>query len=559
MSGAAWLAVLAVALGTLLLRAAALRGARRDRRRLGELALLRRFAPLPGPGREWTGAVMLAAAAALLAAVAAGLGAREAEREERQELETVLVLDASNSMLAEDVSPSRLGRQRALAADLAARLPGKIGVVYFAGRGYVLSPLTVDASAIRMFVEAVRPASVGRGGTSLASGLSEALAVLAGGREGAARSVVLFSDGEETVDRPLEDVLARAARAGVAVHAVGIGTAEGASIPLGPDAAVEPGSLGESYGTRLRDPEGEVVVTRLEEEALRRIAGETGGRYLAGEPGPVAALAAEVAAGAPRGRSAGGAGLGAAGWLLVAMALLWLEAFGLRRAPARRAAAALPALALAAGLGAGLASLAWSPVPPAAQEPTAQEPPRPGPEDAEDPVARYRAEAARSGEPRDWYNFGTALLLDGRWEDAAEPLRRATGGQDERLRAYGGYNHGLARALSGQHGEGPTEARREALLAARSSFREVLRTDPADEDARWNLELVDRWLRSPPLAGGGGEDEGGGGADGARDEGGLDREEAEALLERAGQAEAELRERVLERGRLRDPSVERNW
>lgn len=559
MSGPVLAGVAAAALA-FVLRALGLARARRARDRLADTALLGRFGPLPRRGWEWTAAGLLALGAGLLGAMAAGFGAREAVREEAPGPETVLLLDASNSMLSEDVQPSRLERQRALAGRLAARLSGKVGVVYFAGRGYVLSPLTVDASAVRMYVQTVRPASVGRGGTALAAGLSEALGVLEGGRGDADRAVVLFSDGEETVEQPLDDALERARRLGISVHAVGIGTREGGRIPIGPETALdpEPGERRAGDGTfptetdadaYLRGPDGEVVTTRLEEETLRSIAQMTGGRYLAAEEPELDRLADDLAGteGAPQ-----RGGSPAIPLLLLAFALLWAEGFLPRPTSG-------PSAPVAALLGIGLALVVSAAAPPTVQdgqvvpsdgEPSAFGAP-PARESAE--TSRYRAEALRSGRPADWYNLGTALLREGRWNEAREPLRRAVRSESERVGTHGHYNHGLASALLGRRGQASPEARREALLGARTAFQEVLRRDPTDEDARWNLELVQRWLQQPPQSGGGGD----GGEDGGG--GGLEPEAAEALLDEAGRAEAELRERVLERGRLRDPAVERNW
>lgn len=212
-------------------------------------------------------------------------------------------------------------------------------MVYFAGAGYVLSPLTTDRGAVLSYVDAVRPASVGRGGSSLAPGLSQALDVLAGGDAGALRSVVLFSDGEETVDEPLDDVVARALAGGVRVHTVGIGTREGGTIPLGYDDA-DSGSAraparavaGDTQPREfLRGPDGEVVVTRLEEESLRAIADTTGGVYVPGSQEGLAALMEVLAAADPG--SGGSRPGGAAMFLLLsAFGLLWAEGFLFRSA-----------------------------------------------------------------------------------------------------------------------------------------------------------------------------------------------------------------------------------
>lgn len=330
---AVWVGV-GIGMAALLLRAVALWRGRRDRARLGDAPLLRRLAGLPPSSQGWLRAGLFAVGAGALAAAGAGAVASPAERRTTEGPETVLVLDASNSMLAEDVPPRRLDRQRRLATDLVTRLAGQVAVVYFAGRGYVLSPLTTDLDAVLMFVEAVRPASVGRGGSALPSGLEQALDVLAGGARDGRRSIVLFSDGEETAGEPLDRVVERVVEQGIPVHAVGIGTPEGGRIPLGDDAAAT-GSTPLSFsptGRRgyLRGPDGEVVVTRLEEAVLRGVAETTGGTYVPGSTdgmGPLARriLEGEAPTDPPR------PGEGSTLLLLAGFGLLWGEAFLFRR------------------------------------------------------------------------------------------------------------------------------------------------------------------------------------------------------------------------------------
>lgn len=226
-----------------------------------------------------------------------------------------------------------------------------------------------------------------------------------------------------------------------------------------------------------------------------------------------------------------------------------------RRTGARRALAAGWAAILGLGAAAGPATL---------QE-------DPGPADSE-AVARYREAAEGSDRPIDHYNLGTALLRDGRVEEAQAPLQIAARSDRPGVRWHGLYNYGLGAALEARttRGEEGTAARA-ALLAARQAFRQVLRERPADEEARWNLELVERWLEeeererggdgsaggeaeSPAGAGAGGSPSGGEG--GERE---LTPEEAAALLERAGQAEADIRDRLMGRNRFQDPVVEKNW
>lgn len=318
----AGLAAAAFALG---LRALAMRRSAADRAAIGDPELLARLAPGPGRPRRFLAALMVATGAGLLgAALAAGAYGEEESADDGSRFETVIVLDASNSMLAEDVRPSRLRLEQLLARRMVGRLAGRIGVVYFAGAGYVLSPLTEDRAATLMFTESVHPTHVGRGGTSMVDGLEQALVVLAGGRRGAERSIVLFSDGESTVDDPALDlVLERARRGGVTIHTVGLGTGEGARIPM-------PGDSARTDGPRrwLRDGNGGIVVSRLEEGVLRRIAEATGGLYAENAPAADALLERIPAGGARPPVSAAAVN----GLLLAAFLLLGLEAFVVRRA-----------------------------------------------------------------------------------------------------------------------------------------------------------------------------------------------------------------------------------
>jgi len=192
-----------------------------------------------------------------------------------------------------------------------------------------------------------------------------------------------------------------------------------------------------------------------------------------------------------------------------------------------------------------------------------------GDADTED-VARYRERATDSERPLDHYNLGTALLRDGRTLEAQEPLQLGTRSERPKVRQNGFYNFGLSSAVEGHLGEGDARGRRAQLMAARQAFRQVLREHADDEDARWNLELVERWLEEDEESGGddsaGGEAEspGGAGAGGAPSGGaGQDKmitpEEAATLLDSAGRAEAAIRDRVMGRNRFRDPVVEKNW
>jgi Ca-activated chloride channel family protein len=184
----------------------------------------------------------------------------------------VVAVDLSRSMLAEDVSPNRLERARLSIFRLMEGLDGdRIGLVAFAADAFVQSPLTTDYSAAAMFLGAMSPDLMPVQGTDLGAALRVSLDALDEGARDA-RVVVVVTDGEDH-EADFETALERAIGSGVRVHVVGIGTTEGAPIPLY-----------DAQGRRdgfVRDEEGTVVTTRLGEETLRSVAERTGARYVA--------------------------------------------------------------------------------------------------------------------------------------------------------------------------------------------------------------------------------------------------------------------------------------
>jgi Ca-activated chloride channel homolog len=146
---------------------------------LGDAALVRRMAGTDLRAFPVRRAALLLPAAALLGLAAAGprWGVADSDRAHRGDV--VLVLDASNSMLAEDVRPSRLAREREAARTLVDGLAGsRVGLVAFGGSGHVLSPLTADGAALGLYLDALSPEIVNQSGTSLYSALRNALELL---------------------------------------------------------------------------------------------------------------------------------------------------------------------------------------------------------------------------------------------------------------------------------------------------------------------------------------------------------------------------------------------
>lgn len=181
-----------------------------------------------------------------------------------------------------------------------------------------------------------------------------------------------------------------------------------------------------------------------------------------------------------------------------------------------------------------------------------------------DRLEELRRRAQSEAEPRNWYDLGAALLLTGDWEGAVEPLQRAASAADRRVDEPAAYNLGVAYGLGGQPinaraGQSSRDRRRRILLQAQAAFRRVLRGNPEAEDARWNLEVVDRWLEQLGGGAGGGGGGGGTGGGGGGDGQPMTRAEADRLLDAVAAEERRVQEDRLERNRQRDPVAERNW
>ncbi len=193
---------------------------------------------------------------------------------ERRGVDVVFVLDSSLSMAAFDVAPSRLETAKILLRRLAAAMPeNRLGLVQTEGEGLALSPLTLDAAAIDLMLDAVEPGSLSIPGTALETGLSRAMGLFPEGSE-RHRAVVLLSDGEDHGGE-LEREIDRLKKAGIVLSAIGIGTEAGGPLKM----PAFDGEEGDPDGYK-RDRDGQVVISRLHEEPLEKLARATGGVYL---------------------------------------------------------------------------------------------------------------------------------------------------------------------------------------------------------------------------------------------------------------------------------------
>lgn len=235
---------------------------------------LARMAPRAGLTRDLASASALLPGLLLLA-LAAGqpqCGTRTVTAK-RYGMDVVIALDASASMFARDVRPSRLERAKLELSELIDRLRGdRVGIVVFAGDAFVQCPLTSDYAAAKLFLRAIDPKDLPQQGTALGPALRTSRELLLAGDRGATgRAVVLVTDGEDhegEVDAEAEKLAAE----GVRIFAIGVGSLSGEPIPvLSPDGTV----LGYK-----KDRAGRTVMTRLNEKVLVRIAEATSGRFV---------------------------------------------------------------------------------------------------------------------------------------------------------------------------------------------------------------------------------------------------------------------------------------
>lgn len=192
-------------------------------------------------------------------------------------LEIMLVVDVSNSMLSEDARPSRLELAKRELARFLDQLGGdKVGLVAFAGSAILLSPLTADKSALKMFIESLSPESVATQGTDFKRALTEAgQALHRGGTESdenksITKVIVLVSDGEETEKGGLETAQ-KIAVGGTRIFTLGVGTEQGGQIPVRD-------KNGNMTGYK-KDRKGQVVVSKFTGDALKSLADAGKGSY----------------------------------------------------------------------------------------------------------------------------------------------------------------------------------------------------------------------------------------------------------------------------------------
>jgi len=243
-----------------------LRIRRRRIARLGNPELVTRLMPDASTGKGWLKVSLLALAWLffVIGLARPQLGARLKEHES-QGVEVMLALDVSNSMLAEDYSPNRLERSKLAISRLVDRLQGdRIGLVVFAGEAFVQLPITADYVSAKVFLKSINTESVPIQGTDLAEALMTSARSFSTQSE-RSRAIILITDGEDHEGDALE-AARTIAEQGIRIYCIGVGSPQGKPIP--------------KNGSLMKDANGDIVVTRLDEGILQEIAEIGGGKYV---------------------------------------------------------------------------------------------------------------------------------------------------------------------------------------------------------------------------------------------------------------------------------------
>jgi len=460
---------------------------------------------------------------------------------ETRGLSVVIAVDISRSMLAEDATPSRLRRAVREARRLVQDLDGdRVGLIAFAGSSYILSPLSIDGSALTLYLDALDPDMASQGGTGLAPALRQGGELLQASSDLADRVLVVFTDGEAHDSLP--PIIGQAQRLksdGIRLILVAEGGRTATRIPVRDD-----------HGTLLayqKDEDGRVIETTRRDDMLGAAADAAQGTLVAADLPDQAGAVRDLVASYRRARASETRTEQSRprAWMPLMLAVMLLVV----QAASRRTAALV---------GIAFVCVATLPSAGAAQQPRL---PRSSAEKAWDRHDLRRARvaylselAARRKEDAAWYNAGTAALADSDAETAQASLAHAAASLDPDIRFRALYNLGL---LALRQADDDSAGRDGHLADAERAYREALLLRPHDRPAKWNLELAVRHRggsqnKAPPSGGGGSGPSGGGTRNAGGAEGGLSPTQAEQLLRSIGHEE--LRTRRDRTGLMRHPA-----
>ncbi|MBR5749615.1 MAG: VWA domain-containing protein [Prevotella sp.] len=261
-----WLLVLIPVLA--LIRFISYRNQKRKLRKFGDPKLLKELMPDVSRFRPsikfW---ILLAALALLIVMLARPQMGTKISQEKRTGIETIIALDISNSMLAEDIVPSRLDRSKMMVENLVDHFTNdKIGLIVFAGDAFVQLPITSDYVSAKMFLSSIDPSMMATQGTDIAAAINMGMNSFTQ-EEGIGKAIIVITDGEDHEGGALEAAEA-AKKKGIRVYVLGVGSSQGSPIPI-------PGT-----GNYMKDNMGNTVMSALNEDMCKQVAAAGGGVYI---------------------------------------------------------------------------------------------------------------------------------------------------------------------------------------------------------------------------------------------------------------------------------------
>ncbi|MCQ2165698.1 MAG: VWA domain-containing protein [Bacteroidales bacterium] len=235
-------------------------------RAYGDQELVRSLMPSYSKAKGWVRMVLLTLALGFFfIGLARPLVGAKLREHETKGAEIMICLDVSNSMLAEDYSPNRLERAKLAISRIVDKLQeDRIGLIVFAGSSFVQLPITTDYVSAKMFLNSIDTQSVPVQGTAIGDAVLTAAKSFSAQSE-KSRAIIVITDGENHEDDPVE-AASQAVELGIKVYTIGVGSAQGQPVPV--------------RGELLKDRNGEIVVTRLDEGVLKDVARAGNGAYV---------------------------------------------------------------------------------------------------------------------------------------------------------------------------------------------------------------------------------------------------------------------------------------
>ena len=244
---------------------------KRALRRFGDIPVISQLMPYVSKVRPVLKFIflLLALTSVIFALADPQFGSR-LEKVKRKGVELIIALDVSNSMLAEDIEPSRLERAKRAISQMVDRLHNdKIGLIVFAGDAYVQVPLTTDYSAVKMYLSSITTDIVPRQGTAIGSAIDLARKSF-DPESGLEKALIVITDGENHQGNVVE-AASQARKEDVTIHAIGMGSRQGAPIPIRKE---------NGQTVYQKDQQNNTVISKLDEGTLQRLASEGTGTYI---------------------------------------------------------------------------------------------------------------------------------------------------------------------------------------------------------------------------------------------------------------------------------------